>query len=185
LKAIIEADDDRSLLTALAHGNRVAFATLVQRHTRRFYAVAYRVLGHREDAEEVVQDAFLMLWARPEVWNANRGTKFTTWFYRVVMNKALDLLRKRAVSAKTSNIDDLKDKLASDGDVEKDLATSQQLERVKQALDKLPDRQRMAIVLCFYDGRPQTEAAEILGISVKALEALLIRAKTSLRRELS
>ncbi|MGO9170787.1 MAG: sigma-70 family RNA polymerase sigma factor [Rhodomicrobium sp.] len=177
--------DDRSLLDAAARGDRRAFVALVARHSERYFAVAYRVLGRREDAEEALQEAFLTLWARPEVWDASRGTKFTTWFYRVVLNKSFDILRKSAVFVQAADIGSLIDMLESGGDAELALDAEQRKRQVKRALGNLPERQRMAVALCFYEELPQSEAAGILRVSIKALESLLIRAKLSLRRELA
>lgn len=178
-------DDDPSLLSLIADGCHTAFAILVQRHSSRFYAVSYRILDHREDAEEVVQEAFFMLWHNPHLWDASRGTKFTTWFYRVVVNKSLDVRRRKAAIAGAKNVEELKDVLAADDDLESSLLDAERRSLVKNALAMLPERQRAAIILCFYEQVPQIEATKILGVSLKALEGLLVRAKASLRQKLS
>ncbi|MBE9531735.1 MAG: sigma-70 family RNA polymerase sigma factor, partial [Proteobacteria bacterium] len=68
---------------------------LVKRDTPRYYGLAYRTLFNKIDAEEVVQEAFLKLWQKPEAWDRGKGTKFSTWFYRVVANICIDRNRKK------------------------------------------------------------------------------------------
>ena len=76
-------------------GNQEAFAEIVHRHSKRFYRIAYRILFLKDDAEDVVQEAFLKLWERRLLWNPNKDTKFTTWFYKIVLNLILDHNRKK------------------------------------------------------------------------------------------
>ena len=87
--------DDHELLERIQDGNGQAFAALVERHTDRFYRLAYRYLQSKEAAEDVVQDAFLKLWENPALWQPQRNSKFTTWFYRVVVNLCLDLRKRK------------------------------------------------------------------------------------------
>ena len=91
--------DDHELLARIQAGSRDAFAALVQRHTERFYRLAYRYVQNREEAEDIVQDAFLKLWEDPGRWQPERNSKFTTWFYRVVVNLCLDWQKKKRPSA--------------------------------------------------------------------------------------
>jgi len=87
-------EEDAWLLTRLQEGEHAAFTILVQRHASRFYRVAYRFVSNRAEAEDIVQDAFLKLWERPNMWQAGKNTAFTTWFHRVVINLCLDRTRK-------------------------------------------------------------------------------------------
>src|SRR3970040_342675 len=103
------AKDDRELLALVKEGNHQAFSILVERHTDRFYRLAYRYLQNKEAAEDVVQDAFLKLWENPALWQPQRNSKFTTWFYRVVVNLCLDLRKRKrpdALDDETSVIDE-------------------------------------------------------------------------------
>ena len=86
--------DDNELLDKIQQGDHAAFSLLVERHHQKFYHLAYRYLGHQDEAEDMVQIAFLKLWEDPFRWNKNKGTKFTTWFYRVVINLCLDHKKK-------------------------------------------------------------------------------------------
>ena len=85
---------DEELMNLIMNKDSEAYSELVRRHTDRFYALSYRMLAEREGAEDVVQDSFLMLWNTPEKWDASKNAKFTTWFYRVVLNACLDQRKK-------------------------------------------------------------------------------------------
>ncbi len=74
------AEDDVRLLALIAQGDRPAFAALVRRHADRFYRVAYRFCNNRQDAEDMVQAAFIKLWEKPTMWHPGRNSAFTTWF---------------------------------------------------------------------------------------------------------
>src|SRR5690606_25784533 len=89
-----EAGDD-ALLARVAAGDHPAFAQLVRRHATRFYRVAYRFTADRQEAEDVVQDAFIRLWEKPQRFEAGKGAAFSTWFYRVVVNLCLDRQKKK------------------------------------------------------------------------------------------
>jgi len=173
--------DDEALLRQIQGGNQEAFAALVDRHARRFYSSAYRLLFSKNDAEDIVQQAFLNLWERRQSWDQNKGAKFTTWFYRVIVNLCLDHNRKKKPMPLSKNMEPI-DK--HDGpDILLD-------EKQKQAIldlfiKELPERQQLALTLCFYEGISNQEAAEIIGIKVKALQSLIMRAKTTLKERLN
>ncbi|MCB1592827.1 MAG: sigma-70 family RNA polymerase sigma factor [Alphaproteobacteria bacterium] len=178
-----EPDDinlsDESLMARISDGDHEAFAQLVNRHSRMFYAAAFRMCGQQEEAEDIVQEAFVKLWKKPQSWNPDAGAKFTTWFYRVVTNQARDHLRKR--KPQTEIPDTLGD--GQPGALEA-LEERRLQESLEGAIQNLPERQKEALNLCFYEGFSNKEAAEILGVGVKALESLLMRAKAALRDEL-
>ncbi len=175
-------EDDESLMVYIRNGDHEAFAALVTRHSRMFYAAAYRMCSHQEEAEDIVQDAFLKLWKNPERWDPENGAKFTTWFYRVVTNQALDHVRKKKPFSKSDILDKFEDDRP---DQLESLEESRLQGDLEEAIQALPDRQKAALNLCFYEGLSNKEAAEILGVGVKALESLLMRAKSGLRDELA
>ena len=86
---------DEDLMKLILHENHFAYTQLVTRHTSRFYALAYRTLLDKVAAEDIVQDAFLQLWRNPHKWNASKGVKFTTWFYKITLNLSLDYNKKK------------------------------------------------------------------------------------------
>src|SRR5215470_6975047 len=169
--------DDHELLTLIQDGNQHAFAELVRRHTERFYRLAYRYVQGKETAEDIVQDAFLKLWENPGTWQPQRNNKFTTWFYRVVVNLCLDWqMKKRPM--------ELFDEIPlTDGQEAMDdaMIRAQEQRLLEKEIGALPERQRMALNLCFDEGLSNQEAAQIMGVNLKALQSLIMRAKTTLK----
>lgn len=175
-----DVDDDAQLLQAVAAGDRRAFERLSRRHLDRSYAVALRMTANRADAEDVVQEVFLRLWQRPEAWRPGQA-QFSTWLYRVVVNRCLDLKRK----PKGAALDAIAEPEDPRPGAEADLVAAERQRALNDAVAALPERQRAAIALTYTAGLKNTEAASALDISVKALEALLVRAKRELREALA
>jgi len=172
--------NDEHLLKLIIAGDHSAFSELVIRHTKKYYSIAYRVLFNRDDSEDLVQEAFLKLWNNPQSWNSSRNVKFTTWFYRVVINLCLDYKKKNKphTSDKYNEVESHTN--TQDGIID--------MKRRQELLDKyllqLPERQQIALNLCFYEGVSNKEAAEIMDINLKALQSLIMRAKTNLKEKL-
>lgn len=180
--ADFENDTDESLLVHIQRGDQRAFAVLVTRHTRKFHAAAYRMCGDATEAEDIVQESFLKIWSRPQMWDPGRGAKFSTWFYRIVNNLAIDRMRRKRPVAVGEVIDVFSDTRPSQEDT---VFENERQAALEGAIQGLPERQKTALNLCFYEGLSNREAADVLGVSVKALESLLVRAKTALKEELS
>src|SRR5437762_13353109 len=89
--------DDQQLLARIQDGSHPAFSELARRHAERFYRLAYRYVQSKEMAEDIVQDAFLKLWEDTRKWQPDRNTRFTTWFYRIVVNLCLDWQKKNCL----------------------------------------------------------------------------------------
>jgi len=172
--------DDHELLALVQDGSHPAFAELVKRHTERFYRLAFRYLQNKEAAEDVVQDAFLKLWEDPGKWQADRNTKFTTWFYRVVVNLCLDWQkRKRPVELNEEM------PLADERETADQAMLRNEEQRVfEKEIAALPERQRTALNLCFDEGLSNQDAADAMGVKLKALQSLIMRAKTTLKERM-
>lgn len=169
---------DESLMEYIQKNDHQAFSILVERRTEMFYAAAYRMVMNKHDAEDIVQDAFLKIWNRPHIWKNDNTTKFTTWFYRIVMNIAVDKFRKNS----KENSVEIKDNILSDDrSQEQELLFDEEQKFLQGAMLALPEKQLMALNLCFYEGLSNKEAAEVMDINVKALESLLMRGKTKLK----
>ncbi|HET6619630.1 MAG TPA: RNA polymerase sigma factor [Dongiaceae bacterium] len=173
-------DGDAELLRAVAGGDRAAFDRLSRRHLDRAYGVALRMTGSRADAEDVVQDVFLRLWLKPEAWRPGQA-QFSTWLYRVVVNRCLDLKRR----PKGTELDAIEEPQDPDSNAEDGLMQAERGRALESAVALLPERQRAAIVLTYTAGLRNAEAASAMDISVKAFEALLVRAKRELRDHLA
>ena len=169
--------DDEELLALVQDGSHEAFSVLVQRHTERFYRLAYRYLQSREPAEDIVQDAFLKLWEDPGKWQAQRNSKFTTWFYRIVVNLCLDWKKKKKPLELGQEI-----AFADERETPDAVLLRNEGEKVlEKEIASLPDRQQTALNLCFDEGLSNQEAADVMGLNLKALQSLIMRAKTTLK----
>jgi RNA polymerase sigma-70 factor (ECF subfamily) len=172
--------NDHELLALVQDGSRQAFAALAERYTERFYRLAYRFLQNRATAEDVVQEAFLKLWENPASWQPERGTKFTTWFYRIVVNLCLDLKKKKTAVALENAPELIDEREAAD----ETLMRSEEQRILEKEIAALPERQRTALNLCFDEGLSNQEAAEVMGLKIKALQSLIMRAKTTLKERM-
>jgi len=170
---------DRELMALIAAGDQAAFRQLLARYLPRLVATARRMLGGDAEAEDVAQEAALRLWrnaAKIEVSETGVGG----WLYRVTSNLALDKIRARrsdgpgALEFMTVPADQQRHL------VERDLGA-----RVDKELQALPERQRLALVLCHYEGMSMSDAGDVMGISSEAIESLLARGRRTLRTALA
>jgi RNA polymerase sigma-70 factor (ECF subfamily) len=167
--------DDELLMLAGA-GDQRAYRALVARHLPRVLAMARRITGNAAEAEDVAQDAFLRVWQKSPDWQEG-DARFSTWLYRVVVNLCVDRKRRRP-TAPIEAAGDPEDPAPS---AESQLADQQRNRRVADAVAQLPERQRTALVLTYYEELSNASVAEIMGVSVSALESLLVRARKALR----
>ncbi len=165
-------------MARIARQDKDAYRMLVGRHLGKSLKVAERVLGNRQDAEDVTQEVCLKIWDEAVRWEPR--AKFSTWLYRVVINACLDR-RRKAVPAAMEDLDLLADD--APGADEKMIA-DQLSDRVRRALQVLPERQRIAIVLGYYEELSNQEAADAMDIMLGAFQQLLFRAKQRLKDEL-
>ena len=172
-------DPDTDLVARAGRGDRAAAQALMARHLPKMLTVARRMLGNQSEAEDAVQDAFLKLWTHAARWQPGRAL-FETWLYRVVLNKCYDRLRRKPLTKLDEAVEVADPAPAAD----QLLQSSALAKEIEAALAELPERQRAAIVLCHYQECGNIEAAEILGISVEALESLLSRGRRTLRTRL-
>jgi RNA polymerase sigma-70 factor (ECF subfamily) len=151
----------------------------VRTHLPRAYAVARRILLNPQDAEEAAQEAFTKVWLKAAEWQPGRAA-FTTWLHRVVVNTALDMTRKRQSGMVRDPLvlEALQDGAASTEEV---LMERQEQALVHEAVATLTAPQRAAITLCYFQDMTNEEAAASMGIHLKALEGLLVRARKTLR----
>ncbi len=171
---------DEELMGRVGEGDHAAYATLVDRHLGRCVGFSRRMLGNRHEAEEVAQEAFLRVWKHAPTWRHD-GAKFTTWLYRVVVNLGIDR-KRRPVQAPLEAAGDPAD---PNEDVALSAERSDQGRHVAAAMADLPERQRTALVLCYHEEMSNAEAAAVMGLSVKAVESLLVRARRTLRERVA
>lgn len=185
---------DDALMEATASGDESAFRVLVERWERRVLAFFYRTLGSREEAQDLTQETFLRVFGHAADYEG-RG-RFGAWLFRIAGNLARNEIRRRSVRRFLSLNWFAADEADSPADAAPDLpapdaeqpdrraAAAEEMRRVHNALLALPERQRVAIVLKRFEGFTQEEIAEAMGIGVKAVEALLVRATATLRKRL-
>jgi RNA polymerase sigma-70 factor (ECF subfamily) len=178
-EATTEDGTDEVLMLRVGQGDRPAFQLLVQRHLPRSMALARRITTSASDAEEIAQEAFLRVWTSAPRWRAE-GAAFRTWLYRIVVNLCLDRGRRKPFMP----LEEAGDPLDPAPDALTVLEQQETARRVAEAVEALPDRQRAALVLSYYEGMSNADAAAVLGVSVSGLEALLVRARRALRGRL-
>lgn len=169
---------DHELISKIQEGNHLAFSALVERHSEMFYRLAYRYLLDQQQAEDVVQDAFIKLWTHPQLWDKHRQNNFTTWFCRIIINRCLDCKKAKQCLPIGEEVED------ESPDQEQKLIYQEAQRWVEEEINRLPERQRTAIILCFFEDLSNQEAAEIMGVTLKALQSLIMRAKTSLKNKI-
>jgi len=166
---------DEELMTAAGRGDMDAFEELIRRHQQLAINVAYRFLGNREEAEDLAQQAFLNILERAESYRPT--AQFKTFLYRVVANACMDYRRKKRPQPRAF----LPERESVSSDPGSRMAREERVEMVREAIDGLPERQRMALVLQQYEDLSYLEIADVMDCSRSAVESLLVRARRNLR----
>ena len=169
-------DEDKDLLDRLALSDESAFRALVVRHIDRAYAIALRIVGNAADAEDVVQDTMLKVWTHRGQWQHGRA-KFSTWLYRVVSNRCIDLRRK----PRTENVDAVPEVADKQPDASSVIERNEVTDLLEAALRRLPEQQRIAVILSYHENMSNGEIAEVMDTTVSAVESLLKRGRQQLR----
>jgi RNA polymerase sigma-70 factor (ECF subfamily) len=170
---------DAQLAKQVQRGDAAAFNTLVVRHMRRAHGVALRLLGQTEDAEDLVQDAFLAALQKIDSFDAERD--FAPWFYRILVNRCLNARKSRS---RRSTVD-LPGEVASP--IASPLLETERSElrlQLKRALARLPERQRIIVTMFDLEGFSSPEIADVLEISDGTVRWHLHQARRALRLEL-
>lgn len=169
-------DPDADLISSLKAGDDAAFAQLMERHLTTIYNLAYYMVGDQMSAEDISQTVFLKTWQNISNWIPGQA-KLITWMRRVATNACLDHLRKKK-PIYTDQVPEIEDRADTPFEA---LSRQNQGRRVKTALMHLPERQRGAVTLSYYQGVSQREGAAIMEISEGAYESLLVRGRKSLK----
>jgi RNA polymerase sigma-70 factor (ECF subfamily) len=165
------------LLDRLGANDEAAFRCLVERHIDRAYAIALRILGSRADAEDVVQDTFLKIWTRRGEWQQGRA-KFSTWLYRVVTNRCIDLRRR----PRTEDVEAVPEPADKQPDAVSAMQRSEVFNMLEEAMNLLPEQQRIAVILSYHEDMSNAEIAEVMETTIAAVESLLKRGRQQLKK---
>jgi RNA polymerase sigma-70 factor (ECF subfamily) len=177
--------DDASLVRASLDGDREAFAVLVSRHAHSVLSVTTRMLG-AADAEDVAQETFVA--AYKALPGFQFGAKFSTWLYRIAVNKCHDLLRTRRpgmLSLDSENGEELAWKALEDETVRRDLGQIELAWELDRSIQALPPLYRESFVLKHVEGLGYDEMSKILGINRDTLKMRVYKARTLLCRSLA
>ena len=170
--------DDRALVAACLAGRREAFDEIVVRHRRAVYRVCYRFVGNHEDATDLAQESFLR--AYRALRNFKGESAVGTWLHRIAVNLSLNAVSGRARRGETS--DDRVEPVGLEPDAMSRVLTEERAERVREAIARLPPRQRATLILRVYQEMSHQEIADVLGSSVGAVKANFFHALNNLKR---
>lgn len=174
-----QSADDDALMLRVAARDAEAFRVLVDKHAGKAHRIAWRMLGDAVEAEDVAQEAMLKLWEQADRWQAG-SAGVGAWLNRVATNLCLDRLRRRRFASDEEVPERIDETPLADAQMDSEWMRR----RAMGAVQSLPDRQRAAIVLTYYEECSNLAAAEILGLNIKAFESLLLRARQALKAAL-
>ena len=170
---------DAQLAERVKAGDSAAFDTLVRRHMQRAFAVAMRLLGQQQDAEDLVQEAFLATLEKIDSFDSQR--EFAPWFSRILVNRCLNARKSRA---RRSTVDVPAEAVSNRASPLVEAERSELRNHLKKALQLLPERQRAIVTMFDVEGFSSPEIAEIMGISDGTVRWHLHQARRVLREAL-
>jgi RNA polymerase sigma-70 factor, ECF subfamily len=179
---------DHELMVKIGNGDHAAFRSLVERHQNSLVGTVTKMLGNDSDSEDIAQQVFIRVWKHAKRYKPDN--KFTTYLYTIARNLVYNESRRRSRKRTTSS-DQLSDdhhlQFPDDANREPDnnLLEAELQNAIDAAIQKLPENQRMAVVLRRYENVPYEEIAVILDTSVPSVKSLLFRARTTLREHLA
>jgi RNA polymerase sigma-70 factor (ECF subfamily) len=174
----------QELIARSALGEENAFRSLVQRHQSYVYALAFRLVCDKDDAEDIVQDTYIRVWKHLSSYD--HEVKFTTWLYKIVVNLAYDRLKARRrrqrwmLPLRTAGQETPTD----DHRAEQDIASRDLARKIRELADHLPMKQRLVFLLRDVQDFTVEEVAQILAMSKNAVKANLCYARRSLRQKM-
>ena len=167
--------DEPRLVALVRKGDQRAYSELVERHLPSIEVYAKRIVNDDTLAQDIAQDARVVLWQRSSDFNPNKA-RLTTWLHRIAHNRCIDIMRKRQREVSWDPAESEHPLTESD--------TPREQQSIDVALMRLPESQRTALVLTYYQNLSNREVAEIMNSSVGAVESLLVRARGKLKKQL-
>ena len=154
---------DKDLISQVGQGDAQAFTTLYERHGRAAYALAYRLMGEKQAAEDLLQEAFLKLWCGAASYRAERGS-VRTWLLSIVHNRGIDQLRSLASRRRTQEKIESSAQRSQPSEAFAQSWRNSQREEVREALKTLPSEQSKVLELAYFSGYTHVEIAELLDL---------------------
>lgn len=158
---MILADED--LISLVEAGDADAFATLYDRHSRSAFSLAYRMMGERQAAEDLAQDAFIKVWRNARSYRAERGS-VRTWLLSIVHNRGIDQLRSTASRRRTQEKIEASAPRSQPSEAFTETWRNSQRDQVREALRTLPPEQLKILELAYFSGYTHIEIAELLSL---------------------
>lgn len=169
-------NSDLELLALTAAGDQQAFAELVRSHQDRVFNLACRFSRNRQDGEDLAQEVFLKVWKHAGTFKGQAA--FSTWLYRLAVNTCLNYRQKNKIA--TEPLPLLGDFAAETDPAGTEILARERKNLLDRALNALPARQKLAIILANFEGKSYEEIATIMEVSISAVETLLFRARQNL-----
>lgn len=176
--------DDAWLVERVKAGEARALGELYDRYSGLALATAIRVVGSREEAEDVVHDAFVTVWRKIDRFDADRGS-LRAWLITVVRNRGIDRIRSRRSTVDVDEADELSLLRTSPNPTWEEVVTRASTDELRAALAELPDEQRRAVELAYFEGYTYREVAEITGVPPGTANGRMRLALAKLRQALS
>jgi len=176
--------DDKQLVDNLIQGDEKSFRIMVDQYRQTVVNVCFRIMLNTEDAEDIAQEVFIEVFFSIKKFRG--ASKLSTWIHRIAVSKCLDEIKKRsrkkriAMFGKSTGLDEVVHWLSGNDFADNQIIHSEEMEKLNIALNKLPEKQRIALALSKIEGLSNTEISEILEKSVSSIDSLVFRAKQNL-----
>lgn len=178
--------EDKDILEGLLQGDKASFKQFYDRYSGKIFNTALGFVKNEQDAEEIVQDVFVKIYQSAAAFKGD--SSLNTWVYRITVNKSLDFLRAKKSKKRFAFLTSIQE--PESPDLPDFVHPGVLLEKQEDArflfkvIDTLPDKQKTAFILSFVEGLPRQEVANVMEMSLKAVESLLQRSKQNLRKKL-
>ena len=174
---------DEQLIHEILSGDSSAFKTLMEKYQLQVFRTVIGFVHSKEDAEDITQDIFVKVYQ--SLTSFKGESEFSTWLYRISVNMSINFVNRNRKNRFLQSLEDIFYKPSGEKTPLEQLEESERDQRIRKAIDSLPEKQRTAFVLSKYEELPQKTIASVMNISEGAVEQLLQRAKNNLQKKLS
>lgn len=176
-------EDDNQLIARVLSGDIRAYALLVDRYKDRAFSLAFRLVGRREEAEELVQDAFVKAYRKLDTFRGD--ARFSTWLHRIVHNVCMTRVTRRRPQPRSLDDDDETLQISSNGrDLQESIEAGEMMRMVETEISRLSEKLKTPLLLFYLEQMKYEEIAALMGIPVGSVKTYLFRGRTILRERL-